>query len=368
MTIRERQILEILKKSPMISQQDLADMLKINRSSAAVHITNLMKKGYIQGKGYIISDEKKICVIGGSNIDLQGFPKGILELHDSNPGTIETSMGGVGRNIAENLARLSGPVRLLSAVGDDIYGKRIIEESEKAGIDMGAILTSKDYPTSMYLSIMDEKNEMKVAISQMDIYKKIDRGFIQKHELLIKNSSAIVIDANLEQETIEFIASSFGNIDIFADPVSNQKSLRLKSSLSGLHTLKPNIYEVKALIGIDIKSADDARKAAQEFLKRGLSQVFISMGKEGVVAADNDQCIAVSAYTDNVKSVTGAGDAFMAGAVDGWLSDKTIEEQAIFATAASLVALESGSTINPLMSQKAVQEKIKSSDFKITRL
>lgn len=368
MTIRERQILEILKKSPMISQQELADMLNINRSSAAVHITNLMKKGYIQGKGYIISDEKKICVIGGSNIDLQGFPTHKLGMHDSNPGKIETSLGGVGRNIAENLARLSEPVRLLSAVGDDIYGRRIIEESEDAGIDMSAILLAKDYPTSMYLSIMDETNEMKVAISQMDIYKKIDTGFIKNHELLIKNSSAIVIDTNLEQETIEYIASNFSGIDIFADPVSNQKSLRLKSSLSALHTLKPNIYEVNALIGIDIKNTDDAKRAVREFLKRGLRQVFISMGKEGVIAADNDQCIAVSAHTDNIKSVTGAGDAFMAGAVDGWLSNKTIEEQAVFATAASLVALESGSTINPLMSQKAVQEMIKNSHFKITSL
>ena len=133
MTSREREILEILKKEPMIAQQVLADRLKLNRSSVAVHIANLMKKGYIMGKGYLVSEEKKVTVIGGSNIDLQGFPNESLNLYDSNPGKIETSLGGVGRNISENLAKLDIPVRLISAVGNDFYGQKLIKESEKNG-------------------------------------------------------------------------------------------------------------------------------------------------------------------------------------------------------------------------------------------
>ena len=54
MTQRERQILNWIKENPMISQQELADKAGITRSSAAVHISNLMKKGYISGKGYIV--------------------------------------------------------------------------------------------------------------------------------------------------------------------------------------------------------------------------------------------------------------------------------------------------------------------------
>ena len=62
MTFREKEILQILKSNPMISQQEIADMLNISRTSVAVHITNLMKKGELLGKGYILkkenSDEK----------------------------------------------------------------------------------------------------------------------------------------------------------------------------------------------------------------------------------------------------------------------------------------------------------------------
>ena len=54
MTQRERQILNWIKENPMISQQELADKAGITRSSAAVHISNLMKKGYIAGKGYVL--------------------------------------------------------------------------------------------------------------------------------------------------------------------------------------------------------------------------------------------------------------------------------------------------------------------------
>ena len=54
MTQRERQLLNWIEENPLISQQELADKAGITRSSVAVHISTLMKKGYITGKGYIV--------------------------------------------------------------------------------------------------------------------------------------------------------------------------------------------------------------------------------------------------------------------------------------------------------------------------
>ncbi|NCU32778.1 MAG: winged helix-turn-helix transcriptional regulator, partial [Candidatus Moranbacteria bacterium] len=121
MTQREQEILAILKTEPTISQQELANRLNITRSSVAVHITNLIKKGYILGKGYVISEDPYVVVIGGANIDIQGYPHQPLIPHDSNIGTVKMSLGGVGRNIAENCARLNIPTRLISVVGNDLY-------------------------------------------------------------------------------------------------------------------------------------------------------------------------------------------------------------------------------------------------------
>ena len=125
MTKRERQILEWIREDPAISQQELADKAGITRSSAAVHISNLMKKGYITGRGYLLRTAPYIVVIGGVNMDIGGLAYEPLVAADSNPGKINMSLGGVGRNIAHNMCLMGVDVRLLTAYGDDVYGEKV---------------------------------------------------------------------------------------------------------------------------------------------------------------------------------------------------------------------------------------------------
>ena len=67
-------------------------------------------------------EQPYVVVIGGLNIDLQGSSNKPLVLNDSNPGEIAMSAGGVGRNIAENIAKLNIHSKILSYVGDDTFG------------------------------------------------------------------------------------------------------------------------------------------------------------------------------------------------------------------------------------------------------
>lgn len=92
MTQRERQILEWIRENPLISQQELAEKAGITRSSAAVHISNLMKKGYIAGRGYLLREEKYIVVVGGVNMDIGAVSADRLVARDSNPGRVTTSL------------------------------------------------------------------------------------------------------------------------------------------------------------------------------------------------------------------------------------------------------------------------------------
>ena len=108
MTPREREILEIIKNKPTIEQSELAGILGITRSSVAVHIANLQKKGYLLGRGYIVNQGDYIVGIGAANVDVHGRSKKAINLHDSNPGHMNTSAGGVTRNVSENFARLGG--------------------------------------------------------------------------------------------------------------------------------------------------------------------------------------------------------------------------------------------------------------------
>ena len=69
MTPREREILEIIRKKPTIEQSELAEMLGITRSSVAVHIANLQKKGCLLGRGYIVNEGNYVVGIGAANVD-----------------------------------------------------------------------------------------------------------------------------------------------------------------------------------------------------------------------------------------------------------------------------------------------------------
>ena len=125
-TDREHEILKLVKQNPMISQQELAAHLGIARSSVAVHISNLMKKGEIRGKGYVIGGEQYVVVIGGLTRDVGGKPFSKLIMEDSNPGIVNTTMGGVGRNIAHNMSLMGIETKMLTAVGDDDVGLSLI--------------------------------------------------------------------------------------------------------------------------------------------------------------------------------------------------------------------------------------------------
>ena len=85
MTDRETQIFQWIKENPMISQQEIADRANIARSSVAVHISNLMKKGKIRGKGYVLQEEDYITIIGAVAIDIFGVACGDLVNQISNP-------------------------------------------------------------------------------------------------------------------------------------------------------------------------------------------------------------------------------------------------------------------------------------------
>ncbi len=358
MTNREQEVLSLIKKDPMISQNDIANTLRITRSSVAVHITNLIKKGYILGKGYIVSNDSYVTVIGGANMDIQGFPKGNLIFKDSNIGNVKMSLGGVGRNIGENLVKLGVDTRLISIVGDDIYGSKILDEAKLIGLNMQDSLMLKGESTSTYLSILDECGDMAVAISNMDIYNRMTVDFIKDKKHIIENSKLCVIDTNIPSEVIEYIVSSNKNTDFFLDPVSTAKAERVKDLIGYFHTVKSNKIETEVLTGIKINNQDDLKEASEYLHKKGVKRLFISLGAEGVFYSDGINMGQTKAPNVKVINATGAGDAFVAALVYGHLNDFKIHESIKFAITSSIIALSHENTINPNMSIKNIKLKM----------
>ncbi len=357
MTSRERQILQWIEENPMISQDELAEKAGITRSSVAVHISNLMKKGYIAGKGYVLSSGTYVAVVGGVNIDIGAQSFKPLIGHDSNPGRATTSLGGVGRNIAHNLSLLDVDVRLLTAFGDDDYAQRIEASCANLGIDISHARKVKDANTSTYIFIADTDGDMALAVSDMAICDQITPKYLAENLAILNNAQIVIIDTNIPEESIAYITENC-TAPIFADPVSVSKAEKLKPYLGKINTLKPNKIEAELLSGVEITDDASLQKAADALLATGLHRVFISLGTDGVFGADREKSIKFPCYKADVKNATGAGDAFMAALGWAYLEGTELADVAAIASAAASVAVEGEETINPLMSVKAIKDKM----------
>lgn len=358
MTHRERQILQLIEADPMISQQDLADHLGITRSSVAVHISHLMKKGCIAGKGYVLRSRSYTVVVGGANVDIGGHSCATLVPHDSNPGIVTTSPGGVGRNIAHNLCLMGIDVRLMTAFGDDISGEMLTASCTALGIDMSHALRIPGGMTSTYLYITDEYGEMTLAVSDMNICQQITPAYIQGNLPLLENAQVVVADTNIPPETLEYLAENCTK-PLFVDPVSTAKAEKLRPILHRIHTLKPNRMEAELLSGVPIHDRADVEKAAEKLLEAGLERVFISLGADGVYAADEEGSVWLENLPGNVINTTGCGDAFMAALVWAYLENLDLRATALAGLAAASVARESEETINPGMSAELLHDRMK---------
>ena len=358
MTQRERQILSLIEKNPMISQQELADALQITRSSVAVHISNLQKKGYIAGKGYVLRTGSYAVVVGGVNVDIGGRTAAKLVEADSNPGTVTVSLGGVGRNIAHNLTLLGTDVRMLTAYGDDLYGQRIASSCGELGIDINHALRVSGANTSTYLYIADADGEMALALSDMEVCNRITPAYLAANLPMLQNAQVVVVDTNIPAESLQYLAENCA-APLFCDPVSTTKAVKLLPILHKIHTLKPNLLEAELLSGVKVQTKADVEKAAQVLLEKGVRRVFISMGAKGMYAATEKEKLWLANLPGNRVNTTGCGDAMMAALVWAYLEGTDLKNTALAGLAAGSVAMESAETINPAMSAGALKERMK---------
>ena len=259
--------------------------------------------------GNTLNSPLRVAVIGGVNMDIGGRPNRPPILHDSNPGTVSLRPGGVGRNIAHNLHLLGIQVSLIAPLGDDMFGRRLLRQCSELGLDMSLSPVLPGEHSSVYLYVSDERGEMALAIADMDITRRLTPELLEPRLPFLNRMDALVLDANLEEETLLYLAKSV-QVPLCADPVSTVKALRLKKLLPGLRLLKPNRLEAEALTG-----EADPESAAAALLDAGCETVFISLGAEGILAAGRGDLLRLPCLSLPVVNTNGAGDAATAALV-----------------------------------------------------
>jgi pseudouridine kinase len=294
-----------------------------------------------------IPDDSFVLVIGAAGIDSKGRAKAPLTLGSSTPGEVRVSVGGVARNIADNLTRLGEESILLSAIGNDGSGRRILNNASMVGIRTQFCIVSEEHHTAAYLALLDERGNQVMSVDDMEILSCITPKVIETQRELIQSASMVVIDSNLAQDTIDAIFRVAGryNVPICADPTSTLLSTRLMPHLPNIYMISPNIAEAEVLAECKITNETEAIAAARKLVTAGVKLAMITLAEEGVVYATANASGRVPAMATEVVDSTGASDALTSTVVFGLLNNIPTDEAVRLGVSAAALTLGSSNTV-----------------------
>lgn len=297
-----------------------------------------------------MSARRYVAVVGAVNMDICGRPLKKLIFRDSNPGTVRLTPGGVGRNIAHNLRLLGENVTFLTVFGEDAYAETLRRDCAALGMDLSCAETIRGGRTSSYLYITDEHGEMQLGLSDTDISSSITPDYLASHLDVLNGAVAAVMDGNLTEETISWLGAHC-TAPLFADPVSVTKAERMRASLGRIHTFKPNLTEGQNLTG-----ETEPEAIARAMLAQGVQRVFLSMGPDGILAAQGDALVHLPCLPTRLVNTTGGGDAVMAALVWAFVHGLDLRASAAAALRAGKCTVEYNGTNNPALSPSLLTE------------
>jgi len=300
-----------------------------------------------------------VAVYGGANMDIQARSRGPFLAGDSNPGFSSFSLGGVGRNIAENAARLGLRTELVTVFGGDEMAAHLADGCRRLGVEVGRSLILPNEETSRYVCLLDADGSLVGAVSAMDALDRFGPDELATRYGPGDEAAVVVVDANLPPDTIAAAAYRWRDKPLILDPVSAAKARNAAPSIGRFSMVKPNLSEARVLLGHADESAfglqdmdarvATAKEAALALLGLGLKEAYVSLGAGGLLwAADCGMGLA-RPLSLPVVNVSGAGDA--ATAAIAWATVRRLApaDKAAYAVAAASLCATSRDTVAAAM-------------------
>jgi pseudouridine kinase len=304
-----------------------------------------------------------VLIIGSAGLDTLARASTELPRGSSGPGRIRRAYGGVARNIAENLARLDVPVVLLTAVGDDDYGRNLLEHASRLGINVEHALTvtGENIATGGYVAIYDEDGTLRVAVDQMAPIAAITPKFLRDMRQHFREASLVVLDANLSPEALATairLARSAG-VPVCADPAAAPLASRLVPRLADLNVVVANGAEAAALCEwLPPEDSDQAVMLAKQLVSAGVEIAVVTLYDAGAGYATAETSGHIPALRVEVADLTGAGDAFTAALILGLRNDVPVDEAVRLGISAAALTLRSPNTVMPELTEELLYEQL----------
>jgi pseudouridine kinase len=348
---------------------DLALELDLEPAVVQGSLERLQSRGFLGGRGWLVAPRRPIVVIGGAVMDLKVQTRTPAVTGTSNPGHAIWAPGGVGRNIAETLARLGNPVELIAAVGGDPAGVELVERTKAAGVGVDHLVRTAEQ-SGVYCAVVDDSGELVIGVSDMRATDQVTIRLLMPHRDLIANAEVLVLDGNLSPQVIGWLLdyALAAGVPVLLDTVSVAKAEWIGPVLNPtrpVHTVTPNIDELAGLLGHPVgTSTQEIVAAAAELHARGVSNVWVRRGPSGSLLStwsdeEGTEVHEFAAPQAEVVDVTGAGDSMSAGYLHAWLAVGDVVEAAHFGQALASLTVESTDTVRADLTPDLVEARVR---------
>ena len=261
--------------------------------------------------------KSKIYVIGSSNTDMvvksNFLPKpGETVIGD----TFLMNPGGKGANQAVSACKLGADVTFITKVGNDMFGKKAVNNFKKIGIKTDYIRIDKNNSSGVAIIMVDKsgENSISVAPGANNSLTIKDVNFIEEK---LKADDYVLIQLEIPKTVVEYLIEICNKLKVklILNPAPFQKISDYH--LSQVNTITPNEIETEYLSGIKVKDNETAKKASEILINKGIKNIIITMGEKGAFYKSSSFEGLIPTKKVSVIDSTAAGDTFNGALVAG---------------------------------------------------
>jgi len=280
----------------------------------------------------------KVTVIGSLHADLTVKTERIPEIGETVlGGKLKISPGGKGANQAVAAARLGAQVTLVGRVGNDEFGKMLINSLNVEGVDVRHVVKDEREATGIALITVDRGGNVVIAVAP-GADTRCSKRDVDKAKPVMKSSEVLLLQLEIPPAVVErAIDVAYEN---GVKVILNLAPARKISDelLKKVYLLTLNEVEASLLSGVEVKDVKSAKVAAKKILERGAQSVVLTLGEKGCVLATEGEIVHLKGIKVKAVDTTGAGDAFCGALAVAIASGKSLRDAAIYANCAGALA------------------------------
>ena len=323
-----------------------------------------------------MTSNPKIIGIGEVLIDFIGVEQASLD----EVMNFKKCFGGAPMNTIVGVARLGVETGAIAAVGDDPFGKFIIEEFKKNDVDVSQVKIKKDVRTTLAFIVNDPARGWVCIFYRSPWLKHTSDSLLSPHDIdydyiakaRILHVSGFALSQNPGRQAL-FKAVKYAKkkgVKISFDPTLRLDVWRSRS------ILKKTCMQMLKLADIATFSREEAsfffgtsnpRGVAERVLKYGVEIVGVKLGSQGsFIKVKNGPEVSAPAFKVNVVDVTGAGDGWNAGLLVGLYKDWSIEQCITVANAVGALVVTKPGAITALPYRDELNRFLRENNIEIS--